>query len=164
MNHAFPYQSELQASGGVLVQFVDVPEAHTSGPTEADAGGEQRIGYVSPQLRRVPPTAGGLDRSAAGIEFCFRRRAAMDIPLPRDLEELVRREVEAGAYASASEMVVEALYLLAARDRLLAGEQAALRREIELGIEDCERGEVVEADEVFARLRERLRRVKAPAK
>ncbi len=33
----------------------------------------------------------------------------MDIPLPRDLEELVRREVEAGAYESASEMVVEAL-------------------------------------------------------
>ena len=70
----------------------------------------------------------------------------MDIPLPRDLEELVRREVEAGAYESASEMVVEALYLLAARDRLLAGEQAELRREIELGIEDCERGEVVEGE------------------
>jgi len=39
-----------------------------------------------------------------------------------------------------------------------------LRREIELGIEDCEHSEVVEADEVFARLRERIRRVKAPAK
>ncbi len=88
----------------------------------------------------------------------------MDIPLPRDLEELVRRQVEAGAYELASEMVVEALYLLAARDRLLAGEQEALRREIDLGIEQCDRGEVVEADEVFAGLRERIGQVKAPAK
>ena len=89
----------------------------------------------------------------------------MDIPLPRDLQpSLVRRQVEAGAYELASEMVVEALYLLAARDRLLAGEQEALRREIDLGIEQCDRGEVVEADEVFARLRERMGQVKAPAK
>jgi antitoxin ParD1/3/4 len=83
----------------------------------------------------------------------------MDVPLPRDLEELVRHEVEEGAYESASEMEIEALHLLAARNRLLAGEQSELRREFELGMEDCERGEVADADEVFARLRERLRPV-----
>jgi antitoxin HicB len=38
MAHAFPYRSEPNA-GGVLVQFIDVPEAHTFGATEADAGG-----------------------------------------------------------------------------------------------------------------------------
>jgi antitoxin HicB len=36
MEQAFPYQLEAEDSG-VLVQFVDVPEAHTSGATEVDA-------------------------------------------------------------------------------------------------------------------------------
>ncbi|MGH6898751.1 MAG: type II toxin-antitoxin system HicB family antitoxin [Geminicoccaceae bacterium] len=38
MAHAFPYRFEPQESGGVLVQFIDVPEAHSFGPTEAAAG------------------------------------------------------------------------------------------------------------------------------
>ena len=42
MAHAFPYRFEPEA-GGVLVQFVDVPEAHTFGPTEADAGGDNAL-------------------------------------------------------------------------------------------------------------------------
>jgi antitoxin HicB len=37
MTQAFPYQFEPQ-EGGVLVQFIDVPEAHTIGATEGDAG------------------------------------------------------------------------------------------------------------------------------
>jgi antitoxin HicB len=43
MAHAFPYRFEPQESGGVLVQFIDVPEAHTFGPTEADAGGDNAL-------------------------------------------------------------------------------------------------------------------------
>jgi Arc/MetJ-type ribon-helix-helix transcriptional regulator len=77
--------------------------------------------------------------------------------------ELVKRKVGAGVYGSASDIVVAALCLLAARDRFLAGEREGLRRDIQLSIERCERGEVAGADEVFARLRERLRSVKAPA-
>jgi antitoxin HicB len=42
MAHAFPYRFEPE-SGGVLVQFIDVPEAHTFAPTEADAGGENAL-------------------------------------------------------------------------------------------------------------------------
>ena len=42
MTHAFPYAFEPEESGGVLVQFVDVPEAHTAGATEA-AAGEQAL-------------------------------------------------------------------------------------------------------------------------
>ncbi|MGH6913291.1 MAG: hypothetical protein ACREH3_06245, partial [Geminicoccales bacterium] len=65
---------------------------------------------------------------------------------------------------SASDMVVEALYLLAARDRFLEGEREEVRREIQIGIDQCERGEVADADKVFARLRERMRAGKVPAK
>jgi antitoxin HicB len=38
MEHAFSYRFEPEESGGVLVQFVDVPEAHSSGATEAEVG------------------------------------------------------------------------------------------------------------------------------
>jgi antitoxin HicB len=37
MTHAFPYAFEPEEPGGVLLQFVDVPEAHTSGASEATA-------------------------------------------------------------------------------------------------------------------------------
>ena len=43
MEHAFPYRFEPQESGGVLVQFIDVPEAHSFAPTEAEAGGDNAL-------------------------------------------------------------------------------------------------------------------------
>jgi antitoxin HicB len=43
MAQAFPYRFEPQEQGGVVVQFVDVPEAHTVGATEADAGGDHAL-------------------------------------------------------------------------------------------------------------------------
>ena len=60
MTHAFPYAFEPDESGGVLVQFVDVPEAHTSGASEP-AAGEQALdcliaalgGYVK-LARNIP--------------------------------------------------------------------------------------------------------------
>jgi hypothetical protein len=61
-------------------------------------------------------------------------------------------------------MVIESLYLLAARDRFVAGEREELRRGIQLGIAPCERGEVVEAGEACARPRERMRPVEAPVR
>ena len=38
MTQAFPYTFAPEQSGGVLLQFVDVPEAHTSDASEAAAG------------------------------------------------------------------------------------------------------------------------------
>ncbi len=60
MTNAFPYAFEPDQSGGVLVQFVDVPEAHTSGANEA-AAGEQALdcliaalgGYIK-LARKIP--------------------------------------------------------------------------------------------------------------
>jgi antitoxin HicB len=61
MTFAFPYRFEPDA-GGVAVQFIDVPETHTLGGTEANAGGDNALdcliaalgGYV--QLGREIPT------------------------------------------------------------------------------------------------------------
>ena len=68
MEHALPYEFEPQESGGVLLQFVDVPEAHTSGPTEAAAGGDNALdcliaalgGYIKlgRQIPRPSPARG----------------------------------------------------------------------------------------------------------
>jgi hypothetical protein len=38
MEHAHPYAFEPKESSGVLLQFIDVPEAHTAGASEAAAG------------------------------------------------------------------------------------------------------------------------------
>jgi antitoxin HicB len=40
MTHAFSYAFEPEECGAVLVQFVDVPEAHTFGADEAAAAGQ----------------------------------------------------------------------------------------------------------------------------
>ena len=42
MAHAYPYRFEPQQAG-VLVQFIDVPEAHSFSPTEAEAGGDNAL-------------------------------------------------------------------------------------------------------------------------
>jgi antitoxin HicB len=43
MQHAFPYRLESEQAGGALIQFVDVPEAHTVAPTAADACGDPAL-------------------------------------------------------------------------------------------------------------------------
>ena len=68
MEHAFPYRFEPQKSGGVLVQFIDVPEAYTFGATETDAGGDNALdcliaalgGYIKlgREIPRASPARG----------------------------------------------------------------------------------------------------------
>ena len=43
MAHAFPYRFEPQEAGGVVAQFIDVPEAHSFGPSETAAGGNNAL-------------------------------------------------------------------------------------------------------------------------
>jgi antitoxin ParD1/3/4 len=58
-----------------------------------------------------------------------------------EFERFVRDEVAAGKYRSAEEVVSEGLRLL--RER----EIEALRKEIDLGLEQIERGEVIDIDD-----------------
>jgi antitoxin HicB len=61
MDQAFSYRLEPEESGGVLIQFVDVTEAHCFAPTDAAAGGEQALdcpiaalgGYIK-LARKIP--------------------------------------------------------------------------------------------------------------
>ena len=64
-------------------------------------------------------------------------------------EQFIRRQVETGRYASASEVVREALRLMEGRERLREIELEEYREKIREGMES---GPGVPADEVFARL------------
>lgn len=65
----------------------------------------------------------------------------MHIPLPRDVEELIARKVDAGEYESPSDLLIHAVYLLESHDRMRQVQLEDLRREIAIGIEQCDRGE-----------------------
>ena len=72
MAHAFPYRFEPQEAGGVVVQFVDAPEAHTFGATEAETGGDNALdcliaalgGYIR-QGREIPTPSPARGRPVA---------------------------------------------------------------------------------------------------
>lgn len=70
----------------------------------------------------------------------------MDVPLTPELERLVKSKVESGGYPSAGEVVGEALRLLEERDRLRDARFERLRREVQAGVEQLDRGESTPLD------------------
>jgi antitoxin ParD1/3/4 len=82
----------------------------------------------------------------------------MNVSLTPELEDLIHKKVETGLYLSASEVVREALRLLEERDRLNAVKLEELRKAIQIGIEQADRGELLDGPEVFARVREKVER------
>ena len=87
----------------------------------------------------------------------------MHVSLTPHLEELVRNKVKSGLYNSASEVVREALRLMDDRDRVREMRLEDLRKEIQISIDQADRGELAPADEVFAELRKRTKKFKKRA-
>jgi antitoxin ParD1/3/4 len=83
----------------------------------------------------------------------------MNVSLTPELEQLVHEKVKSGRYLSASEVVREALRLLEERDRIRETRLEALRKEIAVGIEQGNKGEIVDGEEVFKELREDIRQI-----
>jgi len=79
-------------------------------------------------------------------------REGMDLHLPPDLSEFVNEEVRRGDYASPDEVVREALQRMAEDRRARQG----LSDAIDVGWAQSEAGEMLDPDEVFARLRARI--------
>ena len=82
----------------------------------------------------------------------------MNISLPPELTELVKLKVDSGQYTCASEVVVEALWLLDSRDRLREIKLEELRKEIAIGLEQADKGQLTPAEEIFDQLRKRNER------
>jgi antitoxin ParD1/3/4 len=67
----------------------------------------------------------------------------MNITLTAELEEIIQAEIASGLYSSATEVVREALCLIAARDRFLESQRESLRRDVQAGLKQLDRGEFV---------------------
>ncbi len=66
----------------------------------------------------------------------------MNVSLTPELEQYINGKVESGLYQTASEVIREGLRLLRRRDEIHARKLAELRREIQIGIDQADRGEL----------------------
>jgi antitoxin ParD1/3/4 len=71
-----------------------------------------------------------------------RDAANMNVSLTPELEQYVNGKVQSGLYHSASEVVRAGLRLLKEKDEIHQKKLRELRREIQVGIDQAERGEV----------------------
>jgi len=83
----------------------------------------------------------------------------MNISLTPELAKLVEDKVASGMYTSASEVVREALRLLAESDRLRDTRVAELRQQVAKGVASAKAGRLKSGDEVISRLHARLARL-----
>ena len=79
----------------------------------------------------------------------------MNVSLTPELETLVAQKVESGLYQSASEVIREGLRLLDDQDRIREVHLNQVRRKIETGLDQPDRGEGVPGDQVYARMKQR---------
>ena len=80
----------------------------------------------------------------------------MSADLSADNERYLQQLVERGVYRDRAQAMDEAVELLKRRDRL--------RDEVQVGIEQADRGELLAAEDVFRRLEERARQIQADAR
>ena len=85
----------------------------------------------------------------------------MNVSLTPELEQFVHDKVKSGRYLSASEVVREALRLLEERDRLYQAKLTELRQHLAIGIEQADRGELIDDDDVFAELEDDIQQIEA---
>ena len=80
----------------------------------------------------------------------------MNVSLTPELEGMINTKVASGMYGSASEVVREGLRLIQQRDEMREKKLAALRADIQLGLDDLEAGRVIDGPTAMSRRRERL--------
>ena len=79
----------------------------------------------------------------------------MNVSLTPELEKLVASKVQSGRYQSASEVIREALRLLDDQDQLRAVQLEEVRRKIQTGLDQLDRGEGIPGDQILAELKEK---------
>jgi antitoxin ParD1/3/4 len=78
------------------------------------------------------------------------------VTLPDDLDAFIRDRVAAGRFASPADAVREAITLLERHEREGEATREDLRREILLGIQQVESGQVRDGDIAFREIRHKL--------
>lgn len=85
----------------------------------------------------------------------------MNVSLTPELERFIAEQVESGRYRSASEVVRAAVRLLQWQLEERAAKLEALRKAVEVGLAELDRGEGHSAEDVFKDLLDRLGRSEA---
>jgi antitoxin ParD1/3/4 len=66
----------------------------------------------------------------------------MNVSLTPELEQYVNKRVQSGLYHSASEVIREGLRLLKEKDEVHQRKLEQLRREVQIGVDQADRGQV----------------------
>ena len=90
--------------------------------------------------------------------FVKKVEPGMNISLNPELEELINRKIQSGDYHSATEVICEGLRLLKEQDELKRVRLEELKREINIGLAQANRGECtpLNIEEIKAEGRKRL--------
>jgi antitoxin ParD1/3/4 len=79
-------------------------------------------------------------------------RTTLNISLTPELEEFVSSRVESGRYQSASEVVRQGLRLLQDSEMTREAQLERLRQQIQIGLDQADRGELLDGETVFEEL------------
>ena len=83
----------------------------------------------------------------------------MNISLTKEFENYVTKKVESGMYHSASEVIRDGLRLMKERDELHQSRLAELRKDIAIGVDQADRGQVQPFnEEITSRVKARGRK------
>jgi antitoxin ParD1/3/4 len=91
-------------------------------------------------------------------------RTSLNVSLTPELEQFVQSRVASGLYQTASEVIREGLRLLEERERARETALEELRAKIRRGIGQADRGELLDGDAVFEKIRELSARRRADGK
>jgi antitoxin ParD1/3/4 len=87
----------------------------------------------------------------------------MTITLTPELEKFVAEQIKNGAYRSIDDIIVQSLGMLQAKEEY-ERRLAELRGEVDRGLEQAKRGELLDADEVFEKIMETDRSAPSPSR
>jgi antitoxin ParD1/3/4 len=76
----------------------------------------------------------------------------MNLSLTPEVEQFIQIQLESGKYATAEEVVLAGIKLLEEREKIYKERLEELKREIMIGIEASERGEVIDGEEFFQKM------------
>jgi antitoxin ParD1/3/4 len=91
-------------------------------------------------------------------------RTSMNVSLTPELQQFVQSRVSTGRYQTASEVVREGLRLLEERERARETALEEFRGKLRRGIEQADRGELLDGDAVFEEIRQLSARRRSASK
>lgn len=83
-------------------------------------------------------------------------QASLTVSIPDALDAFIREQVAAGRYASAEDVVREALALLSHREQERGAVLDVIRQEIQLGIDQADAGSLRDGETAFREVRSKL--------